>query len=554
MNKILGINNGNYIDPLLSKKSFHFKFSKLSTTDNILNGKPSDILYTGIISLTRIYHLVLYWYYILNKDISFGDIVYFEPRVIQYKKLVNGVIDQLKVSLVDGDGNEILSNFKISIVLNIVQFFLRVYVYIMELGDKLNPHRSYRKGFALKGIRQHITKTNNPSTIGPDELLTGRFPDLKENPVIVPGTTKLTFNISQAGTDANRTLVKNLGRNIIRKLVVSLKGNEIISTDDYDILYSCWKCTTERHNAVFQGIVEADGQTENAIKHRINAGDKASNASDETVASIFDNKFCIPLDFEILESSLPLYQYGLGSRFTYKLTFADYSNVIKASNPDATYTISNTSLEFDTVINASSASQIRTEYMKCIILYDRTLRSHIIPLNDSSTSFSVDINSPSRSLKSVLLIFTKERSATKFNRDTEEFFNPNITKAEVTVEGVPNELYAQNMEYRHQYNEITKHFGGGRLKEAGAIQKDLQLHNVNIASYYTDKYALWLDFRTIDDNRLHGSGRRLENTSEGIRLQVAKKAGSAGKLSCYLYIFQDAQINISDAQFLNVVY
>ena len=74
----------------------------------------------------------------------------------------------------------------------------------------------------------------------------------------------------------------------------------------------------------------------------------------------------------------------------------------------------------------------------------------------------------------------------------------------MTVEGVPNELYAQNMEYRHQYDEIVKHFAEGRLKEAGAIQKDLQLHNVNIALYYTDKYALWLDFRTIEDNRLHG--------------------------------------------------
>ena len=104
MNKILGISNGNYIDTLLSKKMFSFKVNKLSTTDNILNGKPCDVLYTGY----------------LNKDISFGDIVYFEPTNVQYKKLVNGVIDQLKVSLVDGDGNEILSNFKISIVLNIV--------------------------------------------------------------------------------------------------------------------------------------------------------------------------------------------------------------------------------------------------------------------------------------------------------------------------------------------------------------------------------------------------------------------------------------------------
>ena len=153
----------------------------------------------------------------------------------------------------------------------------------MEIGDKLNPQRSYRKGFALKGLRQHIIKTNNPSTVGPDELSTVRFPDLKENQVIIPSTMKLTFNISLVGTDVNRTLIGNLGRNIIRKLIVKLEGNEIISIDDYDILYSfdyCWKCKTERLNAVFQGIVEADGQMENAIEHRINAGDKANNAKD----------------------------------------------------------------------------------------------------------------------------------------------------------------------------------------------------------------------------------------------------------------------------------
>ena len=69
MNKILGISNGNYIGTLLSKKMFSFKINNLSTTDNILNGKPCDILYTGY----------------LNKDISFGDIIYFEPTNVQYK-------------------------------------------------------------------------------------------------------------------------------------------------------------------------------------------------------------------------------------------------------------------------------------------------------------------------------------------------------------------------------------------------------------------------------------------------------------------------------------
>ena len=50
MNKILGISNGNYVDTLLSKKMFSFKINKLSTTDNILNGKSSDVLYTGYLN------------------------------------------------------------------------------------------------------------------------------------------------------------------------------------------------------------------------------------------------------------------------------------------------------------------------------------------------------------------------------------------------------------------------------------------------------------------------------------------------------------------------
>ena len=125
-------------------------------------------------------------------------------------------------------------------------------------------------------------------------------------------------------------------------------------------------------------------------------------------------------------------------RSSFRLTITQLlgpEDLAKNAYAATTYTISNISLEFDTMTNASLASQIRTEYMKSSILYDRILRARIIPLNNSDTSFSVDINSPSKSLKGVLLIFTKERSATKFSRDTEEFFNPKITKVEVTVEG-----------------------------------------------------------------------------------------------------------------------
>ena len=58
----------------------------------------------------------------------------------------------------------------------------------------------------------------------------------------------------------------------LKKHFVKLEGNEVISIDNCDILYSyyeCWKTKYERHSAVFQGIVKDNDQMENAIKHRI---------------------------------------------------------------------------------------------------------------------------------------------------------------------------------------------------------------------------------------------------------------------------------------------
>ena len=75
-NKMLGMSNGNYIDLLLSKKMFSFKINRLSTTDNILNGKRCDVLYTGY----------------LNKDILFGNIVYFDPKNVSIKTWQMGLL------------------------------------------------------------------------------------------------------------------------------------------------------------------------------------------------------------------------------------------------------------------------------------------------------------------------------------------------------------------------------------------------------------------------------------------------------------------------------
>ena len=103
-----------------------------------------------------------------------------------------------------------------------------------------------------------------------------------------------------------------------------------------------------------------------------------------------------------------------------------------------------------------------------------------------------------------------------------------------------------------QYDEICKYFAEGRLATEGQAQ--LQLYNVSLEEYLVNKYALWLDLKTIDENELHGTGRRIENASEGITLQIKEKAESAGALNAYICLIMDAQLNIQNGAYISAVY
>ena len=75
----------------------------------------------------------------------------------------------------------------------------------------------------------------------------------------------LSFNIELTfAVEANRTLVSNIGRAIVKKLAVKFKGNEIMSVDDFDV-FACyrdlWKTKSEKRNAIRQGIICNDGCT-----------------------------------------------------------------------------------------------------------------------------------------------------------------------------------------------------------------------------------------------------------------------------------------------------
>jgi len=100
-----------------------------------------------------------------------------------------------------------------------------------------------RTALGLKGNRQSIVVTNNPSTIDANQTLTVRFPNLGTNDVIVPDTARIAFNIVlDGGEDDNRTVVNNLGRAIVKKIYVKLEGNAVSHTDENQLNVACKYC------------------------------------------------------------------------------------------------------------------------------------------------------------------------------------------------------------------------------------------------------------------------------------------------------------------------
>ena len=220
----------------------------------------------------------------------------------------------------------------------------------------------------------------------------------------------------------------------------------------------------------------------------------------------------------MLDSAMPYYQAGLRSRLSYELLFNDYNQVINSSKTNATYKITDISLEYDIVTQPELAISIRSEYDKMVLLYDRVIQHSQIKMNKSDTKWNWSFNQTCKLLKGILVLFEEEKP---YLRDMSKSYNPKIQKVTITVEGKPNQLYSQGMRPFEQYDEACKYFTEGRL--ANEVQAQLQLYDLIVGEYLVNKYAFWLDFRTIDQNELHGMGWQIGNTSGGITIQVGRK-------------------------------
>ena len=76
-----------------------------------------------------------------------------------------------------------------------------------------------------------------------------------------------------------------------------------------------------------------------------------------------------------------------------------------------------------------------------VILYDCILWHRKITKNKSDAIWNINLNVPARSMKKGILMLIEDPDRTS----TDVFYNSKIEKVEMTIEGVPNQLYSQGM-------------------------------------------------------------------------------------------------------------
>ena len=120
---------------------------------------------------------------------------------------------------------------------------------------------------------------------------------------------------------------------------------------------------------------------------------------------------------------------------------------------------------------------------------------------------------PSVSLQAILLLFTVPETRQKYAYRSEKFYNPNITKVSIQVDGETSQLYDQGLLPEHMYENAFKFFGN-------------ELSTITQNAFFVSKYCLLVDFRTLKNNMYHYTGLELKNKSIGVNLYAQRKVDS----------------------------
>ena len=85
------------------------------------------------------------------------------------------------------------------------------------------------------------------------------------------------------------------------------------------------------------------------------------------------------------------------------------------------------------------------------------------------------------------------------------------------------------------------------------VKEKNKTEHMDATKFYTgDNFGLLIDMRSMADQEMHGSGKRLVNSTDGVQLEIERKAEGSGNVNCHVFVIADSQFNIMDRQLESV--
>ena len=142
--------------------------------------------------------------------------------------------------------------------------------------------------------------------------------------MIVPGSFYISFELDvKSDKDKKRTIVQNIGRKIVKKMVILFKGKEIVSIEDYDELFSYFDFFLSKKEKTRR--IPQEINTDASLALRVEAEAATGTAEEKAVEKTFGKTFRIPIDFEMLSDMSPFSQYNLKGKLQICLLYTSPS-------------------------------------------------------------------------------------------------------------------------------------------------------------------------------------------------------------------------------------
>ena len=407
--------------------------------------------------------------------------------------------------------------------------------------SELKPGFRRSKTTEIKGIRTRHVVTFNPNKANPGEVLYISLPKLKPDVCLVPDCLHLVFDFKNA--NAKSWFDNNPSKLLTKELTVKMAGEVSYSNtgeSTIEVYKDLWKSEKERGDMIEYGVASEN------LRKLISKDDSGASSGDEEKVSdalmyaVHGTKQRIRLG-KILEDHGLYAPYNMINNLQYSITLPNASSIMRAQSGSAVggYSLENIELEYETIENQSLTDKVISEYsVGRSLSFEHVTLMKTTEWNKDDTLINETINLPRKSMRAIVMLFTK-----KVPLGSEEFIYPNVESMKITIEGVPNSIYSQGIPMSRFYEEACRLFGTHGKNERALTSRE----------FYKNQFALVVDIRTLNDSNVTGTGRKLVNTQSGILLEI-KKRGTTANVMCEMFVLSDGLLNVVNRDLERIQY